>query len=91
MPGFIARELCPELIIVPCNFRKYRVDSEKIMGIISKYDSNYSAMSLDEAFLDITDHLETRPFLDESQRTFPKDFVSINLNSIHFIHLNKLI
>ena len=58
------------------------------MGTISKYDSNYSAMSLDEAFLDITDHLETRPFLDESQRTFPKHFVSINLNSVHFIQLN---
>ncbi len=31
MPGFIARELCPELIIVPCNFRKYQSDSKQIM------------------------------------------------------------
>ena len=24
MPGFIAKKLCPELIIVKCNFQKYR-------------------------------------------------------------------
>ncbi len=31
MPGFIARQLCPNLIIVPCDFEKYRMDSSKVM------------------------------------------------------------
>jgi len=31
MPGFIARELCPELIIVPCDHAKYVKESAKVM------------------------------------------------------------
>ena len=31
MPGFIARQLCPNLVIVPCDFEKYRTDSAKVM------------------------------------------------------------
>ena len=31
MPGFIARQLCPNLVIVPCDFDKYRIDSSKVM------------------------------------------------------------
>ena len=27
MPGFIARKLCPQLVIVACNFSKYRAAS----------------------------------------------------------------
>ena len=23
MPGFIAKKLCPKLVIVPCNFKRY--------------------------------------------------------------------
>ncbi|CAG8444496.1 24761_t:CDS:10 [Dentiscutata erythropus] len=59
MPGFIAKKLCPELIIVPCNFDKYRAVSKQIREIFSHYDPNYTPMSLDEAYLDITKYLET--------------------------------
>ncbi|CAG8501135.1 11342_t:CDS:2, partial [Cetraspora pellucida] len=59
MPGFIAKKLCPELIIVPCNFDKYRAVSKQIREIFSRYDPNYTPMSLDEAYLDITKYLET--------------------------------
>jgi DNA polymerase kappa len=31
MPGFIARELCPDLVIIECNFDKYRIESERVM------------------------------------------------------------
>ncbi|CAF0865981.1 unnamed protein product [Brachionus calyciflorus] len=74
MPGFIARELCPDLIIVPGNYQKYHAESAKIMNIISKYDSNYSARSLDEAYCDITEHLIQRLNLGTENRTFPKYF-----------------
>lgn len=30
MPGFIAKKLCPGLIIVPTNFDKYRAVSEEV-------------------------------------------------------------
>jgi DNA polymerase kappa len=30
MPGFIAKRLCPQLIIVPPNFDKYRAVSKEV-------------------------------------------------------------
>jgi len=45
--------------------------------VISEYDPNYSAMSLDEAYLDITEHLIGRVYSNESERTFPKFYKSL--------------
>lgn len=58
MPGFIARKLCPQLVIVPANYEKYGRISKEIHEIFKLYDPNFSSVSLDEAYLDITDHLE---------------------------------
>lgn len=76
MPGFIAKQLCPELIIVPCNFEKYHQESRYIMDLISNYDPNYKAMSLDEAYLDLTDYIVKRQTLNASERTFPREYNS---------------
>ena len=32
MPGFIAKQLCPELIIVPVHFDKYRYSTSILVG-----------------------------------------------------------
>ncbi|TMW68699.1 hypothetical protein Poli38472_006167 [Pythium oligandrum] len=58
MPGFIGKELCPELIIVPTNFKKYTTISQQVRAIVADYDPNFTAMSLDEVYLDITDYME---------------------------------
>ncbi|GAY48722.1 hypothetical protein CUMW_113870, partial [Citrus unshiu] len=55
MPGFIARKLCPELIFVPTNFTKYTYYSDLTRKVFCKYDPNFMAASLDEAYLDITE------------------------------------
>uniref|UniRef100_A0A8C5FT73 DNA polymerase kappa n=1 Tax=Gadus morhua TaxID=8049 RepID=A0A8C5FT73_GADMO len=74
MPGFIAKKLCPNLVIVPCNFDKYRAVSNEIRKIFAAYDPNFMPMSLDEAYLDFTDHLEQRISWPESLRThFPQE------------------
>ncbi|KAM4745143.1 DNA polymerase kappa [Anableps anableps] len=69
MPGFIAKKLCPSLVIVPLNFDKYRAVSEEIREIFAEYDPNFHSISLDEAYLDFTDHLEQRQSWPESSRT----------------------
>ncbi|XP_053336406.1 DNA polymerase kappa [Clarias gariepinus] len=69
MPGFIAKKLCPELVIVPLNFDKYRAVSEQVREIFADYDPQFLPMSLDEAYLDITEHLEQRQHWPESMRT----------------------
>lgn len=60
MPGFIGKKLCPDLVLVKPNFKRYKEISEVVRGVFREYDPNFSPMSLDEAYLDITDHLEGR-------------------------------
>ncbi|XP_058773058.1 DNA polymerase kappa isoform X2 [Vicia villosa] len=55
MPGFIARKLCPELILVPTDFKKYTHYSDLTRKVFQRYDPNFIAGSLDEAYLDITE------------------------------------
>ncbi|XP_062178105.1 DNA polymerase kappa [Alnus glutinosa] len=60
MPGFIARKLCPELIFVPVDFKKYTYCSDLTRKVFQKYDPNFMAASLDEAYLDITNVCKQR-------------------------------
>ncbi|KAM5257405.1 DNA polymerase kappa isoform 4-T5 [Hipposideros larvatus] len=70
MPGFIAKRLCPQLIIVPPNFDKYRAVSREVKEILADYDPNFMAMSLDEAYLNITKHLQERQNWPEDKRKY---------------------
>uniref|UniRef100_A0A8C3VV16 DNA polymerase kappa n=1 Tax=Catagonus wagneri TaxID=51154 RepID=A0A8C3VV16_9CETA len=70
MPGFIAKRLCPQLIIVPPNFDKYRAVSSEVKEILADYDPNFMTMSLDEAYLNITKHLEERQHWPEDKRKY---------------------
>ncbi|KAJ4966332.1 hypothetical protein NE237_018181 [Protea cynaroides] len=60
MPGFIARKLCPELIFVPIDFKKYTYYSALTRKVFWIYDPNFMATSLDEAYLDITEVCKER-------------------------------
>uniref|UniRef100_A0A287D4A2 DNA polymerase kappa n=1 Tax=Ictidomys tridecemlineatus TaxID=43179 RepID=A0A287D4A2_ICTTR len=70
MPGFIAKRLCPQLIIVPPNFDKYRAVSKEVKEILADYDPNFMAVSLDEAYLNITKHLQERQNWPEDKRKY---------------------
>ncbi|XP_059772575.1 DNA polymerase kappa isoform X2 [Balaenoptera ricei] len=70
MPGFIAKRLCPQLIIVPPNFDKYRAVSREVKDILADYDPNFMALSLDEAYVNITKHLEERQNWPEDKRKY---------------------
>ncbi len=54
MPVFQARQQCPHLIIQPGSREKYVRDSRKIMAILRQFSPLVEAVSIDEAFLDIT-------------------------------------
>ena len=49
--GFIAKKLCPDLVIVPLNFAKYTEVSMVVREVFKEYDTNFCPMSLDEAYL----------------------------------------
>jgi DNA polymerase IV len=55
MPGFKARELCPDLIFLPVRFDLYRGNSAKIRKILLSFTPLVEPLSLDEAFLDVSD------------------------------------
>lgn len=61
MPGYIAKKLCPSLLIVPCNFEKYRKAADKFHPVFRRYDPNFTHISLDEANLNLTQYLIDHP------------------------------
>ena len=54
MPGRQAKKLCPELIFVSSNGVRYREVSEQIREIFYEYTDLVEPLSLDEAYLDVT-------------------------------------
>ena len=58
MPGFIAKKLCPELIILPHNGHKYSESGEIFRNVLYDYDPDLESMGLDEANLDLTHYLD---------------------------------
>jgi DNA polymerase-4 len=54
MPMAHARRLCPQALIVPPRFGRYREVSARIMRVFEDFSPDVEALSLDEAFLDMT-------------------------------------
>jgi len=50
----VAKRLCPDLIIVPGHYNKYKEVSAQIHDIFHDYTDIIEPLSLDEAFLDVT-------------------------------------
>lgn len=50
----IAKRMCPELLIVPPRFERYKEVSKRIHDIFHRYTDIIEPISLDEAFLDVT-------------------------------------
>ena len=55
MPGFMARERCPKIVFLPLRFDLYRAASQQIRQIFHDYTPLVEPLSLDEAYLDVSD------------------------------------
>jgi DNA polymerase-4 len=62
MPMARAVRLCPELVIVHPNFEKYRTVSGQVMDILRACTPLVEPLSLDEAYLDVTENAWGEPF-----------------------------
>jgi DNA polymerase-4 len=58
MPSSRAHRLCPAVIFVPPDFRRYQRESERIFAIYREYTPVVQAVSIDEAYLDVTGRLQ---------------------------------
>jgi DNA polymerase IV len=59
MPSRTAQRLCPQAIFLPARFEVYRAVSQQIMTIFRQQTSLVEPLSLDEAYLDVTDTVST--------------------------------
>ena len=58
MPAVTAKRRCPELIFVKPRFDAYRAVSQQIRAIFLDYTPHVEPLSLDEAYLDVTEDLK---------------------------------
>ena len=55
MAAATAKKLCPDLLIVPHSMEKYRQAAEQIRQIFHDYTEHVEPLSLDEAYLDVSE------------------------------------
>ena len=55
MPSSHAVRLCPQLVIVPPNFELYKKESAAVRAIFERYTNQIEPLSLDEAYLDVSE------------------------------------
>ena len=58
MAGFVAKKLCPQLICLPLNHKKYSAKAEEVREVFVEYDSRFESASIDEAYLNITEYCQ---------------------------------
>lgn len=56
MPSSRAVRLCPHVILIPPHFSLYKEESRKVRKIFEKFTDKIQPLSLDEAYLDVTDN-----------------------------------
>lgn len=61
MASTTALRQCPDLIFVPPRFEVYRAISRQIREIFAEYTPLFEPLSLDEAYLDVTENLRGLP------------------------------
>ena len=92
MSGYLAKKKCPELIFVKPRFDKYTEVSKQIRKIFHEYTDLVEPLSLDEAYLDVTQNKKGNPsasLIAEEIRM--KIFEATGLTASAGISINKFI
>ncbi len=92
MAGGLARRLCPELIFVKARFDRYREISQQIRAIFLEYTDLVEPLSLDEAYLDVTQNKKGNPSATLIARQIRQQIKEkTGLNASAGISVNKFI
>src|SRR5690554_2153853 len=84
MPSATAMRLCPHLLILPHRLPVYREVSARMLNIFRQYASVVEPLSLDEAFLDVTDNRDfsgSATHVAEAIRTHVKRELRIDVSA----------
>ncbi|UUM28004.1 DNA polymerase IV [Acinetobacter colistiniresistens] len=72
-----ARKLCPQVVVIEPNFEKYREVSAQIHQIFQQYTTLIEPLSLDEAYLDVTENLKNIPSATEVAAQIRADIFAV--------------
>lgn len=92
MPSKTAKQLCPSLIFIRPRFEVYKGVSQRIRAVFHHYTDLVEPLSLDEAYLDVTqDKLNIGSALEIAQRI--KDTIKdeLNLTASAGVSVNKFL
>lgn len=92
MPSVTAKRKCPHLIFVPPRFEVYRQVSQQIRAIFAEYTPLIEPLSLDEAYLDVTENLKRMEIATEIATEIRARIKSVTgLNASAGISYNKFL
>jgi DNA polymerase-4 len=92
IPSHRAKKLCPQLIFVRGSYQSYKVASDKVMNILKSYTSKVQQVSIDEAYIDVTDYkpdqMTAKEIAIEIRKRIKKE---VNLTASAGISFNKFL
>ncbi|MGY0425423.1 MAG: DNA polymerase IV [Polaribacter sp.] len=92
MSGFLAKQKCPQLIFVKTNFERYKEISAKIRKIFYEYTDLVEPLSLDEAYLDVTENKKGNPSANAIAKEIrERIYAETGLRASAGISINKFI
>ena len=92
MSGRLAEKLCPNLIFVKHRFERYKEISNKIRKIFLDYTDLVEPLSLDEAYLDVTENKIGLPSATLiAQKIRDRIFSEVSLTASAGISINKFV
>ena len=92
MSGVLARQKCPHLIFVKTDFERYKEISTKIRQIFYEYTDLVEPLSLDEAYLDVTENKKGNPSASLiAQEIRDRIYSELTLRASAGISINKFI
>ncbi|MES2813158.1 MAG: DNA polymerase IV [Bacteroidota bacterium] len=92
MSGIQAKRLCPDLIFVRPRFDRYKEISKKIRKIFHDYTDLVEPLSLDEAYLDVTENKKGNPSATLlAQEIRKRIFEEVGITASAGISVNKFV
>src|SRR5450755_1693743 len=92
MPAKRAERLCPDAVFVPPDFPRYRAVSRSVREIFQRHTDLIEPLSLDEAYLDVTENKTGLPTATLVARTIRKQIrEELNLTASAGVAPNKFL
>lgn len=92
MPSVTAKEKCPQLLFVKPRFERYKEISQQIRKIFFEYTDLVEPLSLDEAYLDVTENKKNISSANDLAREIRKRILDeVGLTASAGISVNKFL